>query len=91
MSGYTSGPWHCRANRANGDALIEDAQDQVIGATYGDTGLPAEANARLIAAAPELLEALQAYVANDANQGLDDDEIYANAVEAINKATGVTK
>lgn len=59
--------------------------------TWDEADADAEcvANARLIAAAPELLEALKAYVANDANQQLDDDEMYANAVAAIAKATGV--
>ena len=49
-----------------------------------------EANARLIAAAPELLEALQAYVANDGDQFLEaDDPLYPKAIAAIAKATGV--
>lgn len=57
-----------------------------------------EANARLIAAAPELLEALQKFMAARANygnafdEGFDHDEDYGDAIlamcEAIEKATG---
>ena len=52
--------------------------------------LPAEANARLIAAAPELLEALEAFKAIDAFEGWHPK--YRDAIEkaeaAIAKATG---
>ena len=52
--------------------------------------LQAEANARLIAAAPDLLEALRE-IFHDAKQGAipnDDDEWWKKASTAIAKATG---
>jgi len=52
--------------------------------------LPAEANARLIAAAPELLEALEAFKAIDAFDGWHPKyrDAIAKAEAAIAKATG---
>ncbi|WP_374257678.1 hypothetical protein [Aquabacterium sp.] len=48
----------------------------------------AEANARLIAAAPELLEALARYVQQDMAHGMTDNNLYRTARSAIAKATG---
>lgn len=58
---------------------------------YGCSKDEAEANARLIAAAPELLEALQWYVENDETNGYAGNQYYLNgkskAQKAIAKAT----
>lgn len=68
MSGHTPGPWVVL-----GSAFVDAAEDyaigvrfeggrQIIAEAFGrhdwETALPSKANARLIAAAPELLEAL---------------------------------
>jgi hypothetical protein len=54
MSKYTPGPWHY-----DGDKEIREGKTHIatIGYAYTSEGEP-EANARLIAAAPELLAAL---------------------------------
>lgn len=45
-------------------------------------------HARLIAAAPELLEALQRYVVGDETEARTDNNLYRTARAAIAKATG---
>jgi hypothetical protein len=90
---HTPGPWHVSMSGAyqrvyakndGGEIAVAEMRSLAGYRPHWET----KANANLIAAAPELLEALKAYVANDANQQLDDDEMYANAVAAIRKATG---
>lgn len=68
MSTYTPGPWRVSGCQLGQKLLIEHGDERerspCIGSVYTDGGkLPQEANARLIAAAPELLEALQELVA----------------------------
>ena len=54
-----------------------------------ETDEEAEANAKLIAAAPELLEALESFIdANDRGEFAIDAEIANKAMKAINKAKG---
>jgi len=60
MSGHTPGPW---ATDQSGD-IYEVATNRGIGEAWHSEEIW-KANARLIAAAPELLEALQWMVAND--------------------------
>ena len=68
MSGYTQGPWTMlkAATQVDGayDFAICRADSQIIAEAFGRSSdkdyHDAEANARLIAAAPELLEALKA-------------------------------
>jgi hypothetical protein len=57
---HTPGPWQLRL-RIRDSAIIE-TDDRTIATTlhYGDTDKQADANARLLAAAPELLEACKA-------------------------------
>lgn len=57
---------------------------------YGenDTGYPVEANARLIAAAPDLLEALKWMVLRTEEGGYPDGKCLEEARAAITKATG---
>lgn len=97
---HTRGPW--QVEDAAGEITIcaetGTAIDESICfvADGGWNQMPrktAIANARLIAAAPELLEALQAfvnYVADDHNDTpmLDNDALWEKAESAIAKATG---
>ena len=78
----TPGPWIVGGNEGN--KLSVNADPYFVALV--DEGDSQEANARLIAAAPELLEALQDLQARAC--------IYVNtskAEAAINKATGETK
>lgn len=97
MSNYTPGPWYIKTNpipERNGrlwgwvDANPPGEPDKSIsGALVSWTqGEKSEANARLIAAAPELLEALQEVVAFTGAHGGP----YVRARAAIAKATGET-
>ncbi len=89
MSDFTPGPWE-----------IEDSEDGLQTSVCGDikvrfnrdnSKMAAEAwaNARLIAAAPELLEALREFVSavEFVDPGVYSDQI-ADAKKAISKATG---
>jgi hypothetical protein len=88
MSDHTPGPWY-----ANGDCVEaageEGPRDRTLAVVHGTER---EANARLIAAAPELLAALKAHIPwKDAGlpkkppQGWG---IWQDAIDAINKAEG---
>jgi hypothetical protein len=63
MAGHTPGPWHVakgglgREIRADDGPFIASVYDSTF--TYGERN----ANARLLAAAPDLLDACQAFVA----------------------------
>jgi hypothetical protein len=66
MSKHTPGPWAISAPDADADAIAIWAPNETycIGEVFNVSRIPANAaNARLIAAAPELLEALQALIA----------------------------
>jgi len=97
---HTPGPWREHSHRQIGpDAGIVCEVWSAIGETDADRIAQADANARLIAAAPDLLEALQEMVAGDA-EAIEDakrlgvpfpDEMlaaYHKARAAIAKATG---
>lgn len=86
---YTPGPWKATARRVSKpeteDRLALDVQ--INGGNRDDN----KANARLIAAAPDMLAVLQAFVAEqESHQGLASVTTYADAVRAITKATGST-
>lgn len=55
MNKHTPGPWELRGTR-----LVTDKHGVVIAEKIGSNGGCSESNARLIASAPELLEALEA-------------------------------
>ncbi len=91
---HTEGPWHYREGR-NGEFLItcESGGFAPIARVKGDkrtTLKDAKANARLIAAAPELLAALYAMMDNCYDPDRDDDIVQAfdAARDAIAKAEG---
>lgn len=106
MDKYTSGPW-TKAERLNGPwwHISADASGlgpgqgrQAVAAVHGESKRGAaayaemfEANAQLIAAAPELLEALDALVDAVVNNAKGDHlEGYVRTAErAISKARGV--
>lgn len=87
MSAHTPGPW-LYATDIGQVGSIELADGTVIAQTQqllGDFDRnQRDANARLIAAAPELLEALQGFMRN----GMDGVEEYESAVRALTKALG---
>jgi len=88
MSAYTPGPWFTAATSTIGHHYVVDGD----GFTICDPSPMGEANARLIANAPDVLEALQNlvdYLGADVDNGLD--ELLTKARAAIEKATkGVT-
>jgi hypothetical protein len=61
---FTAGPWEVDASgyRAPGGGLCVMAGDLCVAVVQGDSEKPQEANACVIAAATELLEALQMYL-----------------------------
>ncbi len=90
---HTPGPWTVSGCKLGNSAMVTHGNDgtfsPVIATVHDDgTRLPAEANARLIAAAPELLAALR-----EADLELERADIYpadtkARIRAAIAKATG---
>ncbi len=88
MSAYTPGPWFIEATSRIGHHAVIDGD----GFTICNPSPMGEANARLIANAPDMLEALQNlvdYLGADVDNGLD--ELLTKARAAIEKATkGVT-
>ena len=72
MSGHTPGPWKASAAKEGKHApawwICGDAR--FVAKAYGHDDMPAEANARLIAAAPDLLEALRPFATLDIDMSL---------------------
>ena len=97
---HTPGPW--MPHHDKGRLYVETHRDDVICMVAKGLGTQEDqANANLIAAAPELLEALQEMVAGDAEAIAEADALgvpfpdemltaYRRAVAAIYKATGGT-
>ena len=93
MTHHTPGPWIvCDGNDLDPFVVMEDgprvpARGAVASVVYGDRNLSeATENARLIAAAPDLLEAAAASLAAIADGEPEFVEMYLRA--AIEKATG---
>ena len=94
MSGHIPGPWGCVTRRGSWDWVVYQASDPNIeicqmfhdDTEFNETG---EANARLIAAAPDLLAALKAMVDRWEPDCSGQDRImWENARDAITKAEG---
>lgn len=85
MSAHTPGPWMVLPSVDRGQfcILTEHGNRIDIAVTYGSSAVPREANAKLIAAAPELLEALIAV--RDRKHTPD---LWEMVNAAITKATG---
>lgn len=105
-SGHTPGPWQTRSDHLNEDRLtiIGNVDGEYVDGRaecsyefvascideFGENHARSFANARLIAAAPDLLEALRFYVEAE-DTGLEDDELdqfSQLARAAIARATG---
>ena len=80
---HTPGPWKVTRNVTPGqfgtDTKIRDSRDGVIAVMH----VNADANARLIAAAPAMLKALQRLT-----HPMADDDDLAHALDVIARATG---
>lgn len=91
---HTPGPWKRRKNVVSGPFGVTVVQCMDNG-TWGEKGchsitkIEAEANARLIATAPELLEALESIIASaDAGNAAILNRLLDQARAAIAKAKG---
>lgn len=98
MSAFTPGPWKVYRT-SDGERIIgigcAENGEGITDPRFGlwGSGPEREANARLIAAAPDLLAALQAALPLLEELEQDDNTYYAEAVNArvaIAKATGAT-
>ncbi len=89
MSGHTPGPWrahfHVRNQRTKTGEWIFSSENRGILLRNGRLSI---ADARLIAAAPETLEALEALKAMVEPPGAPTEQAYLNAIAAIAKAEG---
>jgi hypothetical protein len=95
---HTPGPWFYTGKHNDCEVRYvgtnrEDHYHEEVATLYHGEGEEQIANARLIAAAPELLEALKWYVENDdTNIGMEGNEFWEEGLErgkaAIAKATG---
>ena len=89
MNKHTPGPWRIGAPPPNGEQTIGNSQGLMVAIATTGAGIPTNANARLISAAPDLLEALQAIVST-CSVRIDDPRIdhFDAARRAIAKAKG---
>jgi hypothetical protein len=86
---FTPGPWeaHCFMVKAGRDTITQTGYSSSL-AGNPSRSFEAEANARLIAAAPELLACLtEFYFGHDRVEGPARDKMFADAKAAIAKAT----
>lgn len=94
MSAHTPGPWHIQDDHGkrwietngNDDTIAEIHRRRRMGSVYSCE--EADANARLIAAAPDLLEALEEFMAHGEQAFGHDFEVMVKARAAIAKARG---
>jgi hypothetical protein len=101
MNKHTPGPWKIGAPPPNGEQTIGTQQGLMVAVATTGANTPTEANARLIAAAPELLEALRELhtIVNLAiadgdwivDGACDPDACMMRAEDLIAKATGETQ
>jgi len=84
---FTKGPWKVEASSLNKSGVphsyyIIDSSDEwnAVASTFANANLP---NARLIAAAPDLLEALETLVNLDDNYGPFGGEMYQDMIESV--------
>ena len=93
-SAYSTPEYHLAINKVNGHDIVPHVAgwrkltkySQTDSGSYGFSHEEAEANARLIAASPELLEACQAVMSANRGEHLPA-EVIIKLAEAISKAT----
>jgi hypothetical protein len=85
---YTPGPWKIGTPPPNGEQTIGTQQGLMVAVATTGANTPTEANARLIAAAPELFEALQLAVRQNSHDMLMTGEELRKCEAAIAQATG---
>lgn len=89
---YTKGPWKAinlvGYPRFDKPPFVENHNNKIIASFGGGNIEEIEANARLVAAAPELLEALERVLCLVDVQSYEDDAIFNQAESAIKKARG---
>lgn len=94
MSGHTPGPWRVSGGGST-DVFADDGSHVArvgVRTAVGTAYVVALTNARLIAAAPDLLEALEWMVDNDeTNEGGEWDEENAYWIDGLNKARAAIK
>lgn len=86
---HTPGPWHFSSARTSCDFHVHQKSGVMIAVCGRSTAVENEANARLIAAAPELLAALKGFL--DHVGGAADRDLQSllyQAEDAISKAEG---
>lgn len=96
MNKHTSGPWHAIKYATRTEIVTRRKAQRrwtaiaLVYGTHDDDSEQADANAHLIAAAPELLEALQAVLTPTgwANLECGPNSTHSRALAAIAKATG---
>lgn len=85
---HTAGPWSVVASLPGGAVIVAAKDGAEVADVWGDNGLPAAANARLIAAAPDLLEACASVWLMLADTGDNELRLIADECrKAIAKAT----
>lgn len=89
---HTPGPWRTAGRMTNGAALIRgsEATSEVAVVLQNDTRYSVESNARLIAAAPDLLQSCRGMLhalETDCRDTAKWDELMTEALAAIAKAT----
>ena len=87
MSGHTPGEWLYQEESDAYTHIVRDSDGKFIAQLPQDTSGVAEANARLIAAAPDLL-AIAERIRDDDSWRTKDNTIWPTLIAAIAKATG---
>ena len=90
---HTPGPWRIGTAPPNGEQTIGTIRGMMVAVATTGVGMEEEtlANARLMAASPELLESLQDMLVLQAGISADPQDTLQRARDAIVKATGQSK
>ena len=88
MSDFTPAPWRIGTPPPNGEQTIGTTQGLMVAVATTGASVPTKANARLIAAAPDLLEALIELADCGAEAWGEDRPCVKWAHAAIARATG---
>ena len=91
MAGHTPGPWSVAYHDVNDQAVVSGQHTEIATCWHHcvvELETQMQANARLISAAPDMLEALEGLVASVRGVGPKDGKVLARADAAIAKARG---